>query len=142
MQINKNHFINNTTIKTQPSFQAKFFHSQALEDIVKYAVEKEKFDQLNISRKMIDSRHLKARLLVDLSTNEQGCPVMTITKYLPNRNITTSATLEDYHVAKVSTIETTKKMNPLKFGLEKLIKMGNNFANNKLFERIVLRNTD
>ena len=141
MHINRNHF-NHATTKTQPAFQAKFLHSKALEDIVNYSIEKGKFAQLNASRKMIDSRHLKARLLVDLTTNENGYPIMTITKYLPNKKITTSATNNDYNIAKVSTIESKKKMNPLKFGFEKLIKLGNNHACNKLFERVVLKSSN
>ncbi|MBE7713484.1 MAG: hypothetical protein E7Z87_07055 [Cyanobacteria bacterium SIG26] len=121
------------------NFKAKFLHSQDLENIVKYSIKKGKFEKLNIARKMIDERHLKARLMVELSTNENGLPIMTITKFLPNKNITTAATINDYHIAKTTKLESGKKMNPLKFGLEKLIKMGNNHADNKLFERVVLK---
>ena len=139
MRINSNYF-NSQCQKSQVNFQAKFLHSQSLKDIVEYAVEHDKFDKLNISRKMIDARHLKARLLVDLAVDDKGCPFMKVTKYLPNKNSSSVAnSMDDYYVAKVSTITTTKKMNPLKFGLEKLIKMGNNHADNKLFERVVLR---
>ena len=131
MKIQNNNF-------NQPAFQAKFLNSKSLKMIADYAVEKGKFKKLNTARKNIDKSRLTTLLRVDIFKKEDKCGI-TLTKYIPKDNILVPEYMDDYIITNIKTYETTKTSNPLKFGLEKIIKLGNNAPHNNMFKEVVIK---
>ncbi len=133
MQINNNR---NYT----PNFQAKFLHSESLKQIADYAVELGKFDKLNNARKNIDSAFLRTRIRVDFGADENNKSFVTFTRFVPKENVVVPQTMDDYIVEKTMLYTTTnKKKHPLKYALEKIIKMGNQVPENRIFREVVIK---
>jgi hypothetical protein len=131
--------INNTT-SINPNFSAKFFYSDSLKQVADYAVEKGKFDKLNSARKSIDSRCVTTRIKLEAGLNSKGFAKLVFFKYLPKQGVIIPKTMEDYVLVKTTTYNSNIEKNPLKMALSKIIKMGNNNANNNTFKLIVIDN--
>ena len=67
------------------SFNAKFFHSQSLLDVAKYAQETGRFEKLNTARKNIDNAYLNRRLMFELYETLDNIPFVIITRYTPKK---------------------------------------------------------
>lgn len=132
---NNTHFTSYNT-----NFQAKFLHSESLKMVADYAVEHNKFDKLNQARKNIDSAFLQTKLRMDIRKNKNGNPVVSFTKYSPKKNVDIAYTLDDYELIKTTEFISEKKMNPLKFAFEKIIKLSNNAPHNKMYKHVVITN--
>ena len=121
------------------AFQAKFIHTDDLKNVVEYAVKHNKFDKLNESRKNIDKAYLQHRIRFELSQYPDGRPYVIFTRYAPKKNAKIIRTEEDYIKSEPLIYESSKVMNPLKYGLLKLIKLGNNAPYNRMYEKVVIR---
>lgn len=130
--------IRNNISSNHPAFGAKFIHTDDLKQIVEYAVAHDKFEKINTARKNIDSAYLKVRLKVELSTNEKGFPILKITRYVPKHDLV-ARTFDDYEAVKVIEYRAEKRTNPLKFALEKILKLGNNAPHNNMYKRVVAK---
>ena len=133
MLVNHNHAPSNI------QFKAKFLNSKSLQMLADYAVEHNKFDKLNEARKNISTNSLTTRLRFDMRLNERGETVLNFTKYEPKIGVIIPKTMEDYKIVKTTSF-TKKTNNPLKFALEKFIKMGNCVPRNKIFRKVVWGN--
>lgn len=118
------------------NFQAKFLKSDSLEQVVNYAIERGKFDKLNTARKNIDNTHFSTRLMVDVGDDE-GRPFVSFTRYNLKPNAPLNYTMEDFRQEKTTVFKSSVKMNPLKFALEKIIKMGNDAPHNNIYKKVV-----
>ncbi len=125
------------TNNTNTSFRAKFLDSESLRLVADYAVEHGKFDKLNAARKNIDKTCLQTRLRFDIGENN-GKPFASFTKFVPKKNVLVANSMDDFVASKSVVYESSKKMNPLKFALEKIIKLGNNAPNNNMYKSVVL----
>lgn len=123
--------------QNQTSFQAKFLHSDSLQQLVQYSVENGKFDKLNAARKNIDSAYLTTRLKVDIFEKD-GKPIINFTKFVPKKNVLVAKYQDDFEQAKVVTFKSDKKCNPLKFAFEKIIKLSNNASHNNMYKNVVI----
>jgi|GEM_PF-6152176 hypothetical protein len=123
--------------QNQTSFQAKFLHSDSLQQLAQYSVEHGKFDKLNTARKNIDSAFLSTRLKVDIF-EENGKPGVSFTRFVPKKNVLIAKYQDDFEQAKVVTFKSEKKCNPLKFALEKIIKLSNNAPHNNMYKNVVI----
>ena len=132
MQVNA---ISNSTT----NFKAKFFNTPTMESVVKYAVENNKFDKLNASRKRIDLHNITTRLIVDMGINGKGMPFVSFVRCVPKSGIIIPKTLEDYNLSKPIIYASSKKIELLKFVTEQLIRLGNNAPNNKMFRTVVIK---
>lgn len=130
--------ISNNNYSSNINFKAKFFHTDDLYNVAKYATEHGKFDRLNQARKNIDKAHLITRLTFHLSSTEDGRPVASFVRMTPKKNAIVPYSPNDYKFEKQTTFICEKKMNPLKFGLERIIKLGNNAPNNKMYKEVVV----
>lgn len=118
------------------NFQAKFLKSDSLQQVVNYAIERGKFDKLNTARKNIDNTHFSTRLMVDVGDDE-GRPFVSFTRYNLKPNAPLNYTMEDFRQEKTTVFKSSVKMNPLKFALEKIIKMGNDAPHNNIYKKVV-----
>ena len=130
--------MNITPIQHSPAFQAKYLHSEALKQVADYAVEHGKFDKLNQSRKNIDKSALQTRLRFDLGEND-GRPFVSFKRYKIKPTSIIVESMDYLVIDKVSIYRSCKKMNPLKFALEQLIKIGNDAPKNNMFKNVILK---
>ena len=131
-------FITNMEIKNYNSnvqFQAKFLKSDSLTDIANYAVEHGQFKKLNCARKNIDKTYIRTRLKVDLCY-ENNCPVVIISRYVPKSRKAVFS-LDEYTLVAQTKFIAPKKMNLLHFGLQTLIKLGNDVLHNDMYKKVV-----
>lgn len=119
------------------NFQAKFLKSDSLQKVAEYAIEHGKFEKLNTARKNIDNAHFSTRLLVDVG-DEEGRPYIRFTRYNLKPNAPVAYTMEDFRPEKTTVFKSAAKMNPLKFALEKIVKMGNNAPRNNMYKKVVI----
>lgn len=75
---------------------------------------------------------------MDISEKENGNYIVSFTKYSPKKNINIAYSLDDYEIVKTTEFTSEKKMNPLKFALDKIIKLGNNAPHNKMYKKVVI----
>lgn len=129
--------LNTNTPQSNINFQAKFLHSEDLKNIVEYAVEKNKFDKLNQARKNIDSAFLTTRLILDIFEKSNGKNIVRFSTFKPKKNAQVPYNLTDYELVKTTEFTNDKKINPLKFALEKIIKLSNNAPHNNMYKNIV-----
>lgn len=120
-----------------PNFKAKFLKSESLKLVADYAVEKGKFERLNQARKNIDIANLTTRLRFDIGEVD-GKPFVTFARYDLKPGIIVPKSLEDYKAPKYFIYQSSKKENILKFALERLIKLGNNAPQNKMYKHVVM----
>lgn len=120
-----------------PNFKAKFLKSESLKLVADYAVEKGKFDKLNQARKNIDMANLTTRLRFDIGEID-GKPFVTFARYDLKPDIIVPKSLEDYKAPKYFIYQSSKKENILKFALERLIKLGNNAPQNKMYKHVIM----
>lgn len=123
--------------QNSPSFQAKFLYSDSLKQVADYAVAHGKFKKLNQARKNIDNSHLQTRLLLNISQDNNGKPVVSFTRFVPKKTVIIPQTMDDYSESKTTIFTSSKKVNPLKFALEKIIKLSNNAPNNNMYKNVV-----
>ena len=123
--------------QNSPTFQAKFLYSDSLKQVADYAVAHGKFEKLNQARKNIDNSHLKTRLILNISQDVAGNPVVGFTRLLPKKTVIIPQSIDDYFEGKTTFFTSNKKVNPLKFALEKIIKLGNNAPNNNMYKTVI-----
>ena len=119
------------------NFKAKFLHSEALKEVAQFAVETGRFEKLNKARKNIDSAFLTRKLNFELYTTPDGYPYVIFTRYTPKKNITIPKTIQDYEMSEPFIFNSKKKMNPLKFGFDTIIKLGNSAPKNNMYKEVV-----
>ena len=136
--INNNFNINNKyPTQKKNSFKARFFHSDSLKQVVEYAIEHNKFEELNEARKNISRYDVRKRLLVDIGVNKSGFPYIKFTRFQPKRYSSKVSDYSDYSLVGIKNYVSQTEKNPLKFALEKLIKLGNNAPDNTMYKKVV-----
>ncbi len=130
--------INSSNGSTEVNFQARFFYSDFLKKVADYAVKTNNFDKLNRARKNIAKTNFNIRLLMDYGKKADGSPYVEISRYIKKNNVRIPQNSLDYNLVKQITIETSKHVNPLRFALNTIIKLGNNAPENNLFKRVVI----
>lgn len=119
------------------SFKAKYLKSESLTQVVNYAVEKGKFEKLNQARKNVDASCLTTRLRFDMGEVD-GKPFVTFTRYELKPGVIVPKSMDDYKAPKSFLYQSSKRENMLRFAYERLIKIGNNAPNNKMFKQVVM----
>lgn len=120
------------------TFGAKFIQNKDFIAIADYAFKKNKMDAFRESLKNIDRIRKDTFIELNMCYTDKN-PTLVFSRYEKGWNpILQEPT--DYYVLKrqVDYVEENKKLSPLKMAFEKIIKMGNNYANNTTFNRIVI----
>ena len=119
------------------NFKARFLDSESLRRVANYAVEHNKFDKLNNSRKNIEKYYFNRRLLVDVGEKD-GKPYITFTRFIKKPEVIVPKTMQDFKKDKITTFKSETKMNPLKFAFEKPVKLGNDAPKNRMFKNVII----
>ena len=82
---------------------------------------------------------MQKRIILDIDKTKEGNTVVRFTRLTPKPTVIVPRKIEDYTPKKVKEyICYDQKTNPLKVALLKLIKMGNNAPNNRIFQDVVV----
>ena len=120
-------------INKQPSFKAKFSNTESMQKVVKYAVEKGKFDKLNTARKNIENFDWFTKLEMNCGFEEKNQQsFFEIIRYKPVYKMI-NGKLEKTFLTK-STRKYYPTKNPIKLAFEKIIKMSNCAPKNNLYK--------
>ena len=120
-------------------FGAKFFHTESLQSVAKYAAESGRFEKLNQARKNINNAYLDRRLTFELfeTEGEKPLPYVVIKRYTPKKHVIIPKSMNDYKVSKPFVFTTEKKVNPLIFGYKIIRKLGYCAPNNDTYKEVV-----
>lgn len=127
-----------TNFNNNTNFKAKFFQSEDLKEIVRYAESKGKIDKLLAAKNNISKNFMTTRILVETGYNEKLYPVVTFSKFIPKPTVVVPKSNEDFLFIRSKTYVANKIQNVYEFALEKIIKMGNNVPANKIYRNVVM----
>ena len=127
-----------TTQISPVSFNARFLYSKDLEQIANYAIEHNRAQRLNQASKNIDSSYVQTKILVNIGETTGGYPTVEFVRYAPRKSVPFPQNENDYNISRPIVFTSGKHVNPLKFALERIIKMGNDVPNNSIFKRVVV----
>lgn len=122
----------------QPAFQAKFLESASLRLIKQYAAEKGKLEKLTAAGKNMDSAYQDTYLRVDLYTKDNK-PCVSFSRFVPKDNVQQIKSGKDLVLTNIKEYRSKKACNPLKFALHKLIRLGYDVPNYRLFNEVVVK---
>lgn len=119
------------------NFQAKFVDNKTLTQISDYAFEHNKFDRFNESIRNIDKIRKDSLLKMDICYTGEF-PTVVFSRIEKKWDFVNNMPTDKYVLKKQTEFISDKKMNPVKFAFEKLIKLGNNAPDNKMFQAVVI----
>ena len=121
-----------------PNFGVKFVTNDDFIDVISYAMEHKKSDKLIQSLSNMDKKFKDTIVEMNICYTDKN-PTLVFSRYIPGWNKTLKQPTGQYVLRRQVDYESENpKINPLKFALNKLIRMGQNRANNKMFDNIVV----
>ena len=119
------------------SFNAKIFNNNSYEDVMKYALEHDKFTRFTKTLENIDKIRKDTFIKMDICYTDEY-PTVVFSRYERGWDKLLQQPTDNYILKKQVDFISTKKENPVKFAYKKLIKLGNNAPENKMFQDIVI----
>ena len=107
-------------------------------ELAAYAAEKGKLEKLANAAGNIDSEYRKTYLRVDLYEKD-GKPCISFSRFLPKKNVKKVKSTDDLILTHIQEYKSEKACNPLKFALHKIIRLGYDVPNYKLFKEVVVK---
>ena len=134
--------INNSPISTQTqpvntNFKAKILYNNTLKQINEKAMALGQMENLNQAKKNISAYNPNIGLLIDIGENN-GKPFVSFSKYIPRKKVKSPKTFDDFKLAKTETFDAGRHYDPIEFALSKILKLGSDAPNNKLFKQIII----
>ena len=125
-------------INNNISFGAKFIENKDFIAVADYAFGKHKMDIFNESLKNIDRRRKDTFIKMDLCYTDKF-PTVVFSRYERGWNPRLQQQTDEYVLKRqVDYVAEDKKLNPLKMAFDKIIKMGNNKAQNNTYDYVVI----
>ncbi len=125
-------------ISNNISFGAKFIENQDFIAVADYAFKKHKMDIFNQSLKNIDKIRKDTYIKMNLCYTDKF-PTVVFSRYEKGWNPKLQQTTDEYLLKRqVDYVAEDKKLNPLKMAFDKIIKMGSNVPDNKMFKYVVM----
>ena len=119
-------------------FNAKIINNQSYNDVVRYALEHNKIPRLKSTLDNID--RIRKDTLIEMNICYTGeYPTVVFSRYEKGWNKILKEQTDNYVLKRQVDYISTKKENPLKFALSRLIKMGNDAPNNKIYQEVVIK---
>ncbi len=120
------------------SFNAKIIHNQSYEEVVKYALEHNKMTRLISTLNNIDK--IRKDTFLEMNICYTGdYPSIVFSRYERGWNKVLQEATDDYVLKRQVDYISTKKENPVKYALSRLIKLGNDAPNNKMYQEVVIK---
>lgn len=125
-------------INNNISFGAKFIENKDFIAVADYAFGKHKMDIFNESLKNINRRRKDTFIKMDLCYTDKF-PTIVFSRYERGWNPRLQQQTDEYVLKRqVDYVAEDEKLNPLKMAFDKIIKMGNNKAQNNTFDYVVI----
>ncbi len=120
------------------TFKAQVINNNTYRAIEKMAKEKGLMPKLNMSLNGISKRRRNTLLAIDVCYTDKF-PTVVFTRYEKKWDPIFQEELDEYVVKKQTDyISSKENENPISFALKRLIKLGNNNGDNKMFEEVVI----
>lgn len=118
-------------------FQAKIINNDSYNDVMKYALGHNKFARFTKTLENIDKIRKDTFVKMDICYTGDY-PTVVFSRYEKGWNKELHTPTEDYVLKRQVDFISTKKENPVKYALSKLIKLGNDAPNNKMYQEVVI----
>ena len=119
------------------SFNAKIINNKSYEEVMKYALEHDKFTRFTKTLENIDRIRKDTFIKMNICYTEDY-PTVVFSRYERGWNKITQTPTDKYVLKKQVDFISSKKENPVKFAYKKLVKLGNDAPNNKMFQEVVI----
>ena len=119
------------------SFNAKIVNNNAYEEVMKYALEHNKFTRFTKTLENIDKIRKDTFIRMDICYTEDY-PTVVFSRYERGWNKFTQQPTDKYVLKRQVDFISSKKENPAKYAFKKLVKLGNDAPNNKMFQEVVI----
>ena len=119
------------------NFNAKMIKNDSYNDVMKYAMAKNKFTKFLTTLENIDKIRKETLIQMDICYTGDY-PTVVFSRYELGWDPVLQQQTNNYVLKKQVDYISTKKENPLKFALRKLIKLGNNAPDNNMFKEVVI----
>ena len=133
--------IYNSPVTTQApnntNFKAKILYNTTLKQISEHAAETGQLEKLNNARKNIAAHHPNIGLLVNIG-EDNGKTFVEFSKYIPRKKVKSPKTFEDFKLAKTEIFDAGRHQDPIKFALSKILKLGSDAPNNKMYQKVIV----
>ena len=134
-----------TNTNSNPNFGASLTHSKDMLRIVQYAKNNSQdLKKLLDAERNINKQDCYTRLNLELFETKDGFPFILFTRFIPKKGVKLSQGNEkDFINYEPIFVQSKKHIDPFKFGLDMILRLGYNSPNNKIYQRIVLgKNVD
>lgn len=119
-------------------FNAKIINNQSYNDVVRYALEHNKILRLRSTLDNID--RIRKDTLIEMNICYTGeYPTVVFSRYEKGWNKILKEQTDNYVLKRQVDYISTKKENPVKYAFRRLIKMGNDAPNNKIYQEVVIK---
>ncbi len=128
---------------TTPNFGAKFLYSDSLKQVADYAKKRGAFTKLNQAQKNLAQKNPDTRILVDLGVyssikKTETKPYVEFSIFEPVKRVgRPKKGIRQYELVKKVLFESQREMDPLKFAYNKILGLGKQDINNKIYKRIL-----
>lgn len=120
------------------SFNAKIVNNKTYDEVMKFALEHNKMTRLLSTLSNIDKIRKDTYIKMDICYTGEY-PSVVFSRYEKGWNRSLQMPTEDYILKRQVDYISTKKENPVKFALSRLIKLGNDAPNNKMYQEVVIK---
>jgi len=119
------------------NFNAKIVNNESYNDVMKYALEHNKLTRFTKTLENIDKIRKDTYIKMDICYTGDY-PTVVFSRYEKGWNKVLQEPTDYYVLKRQVDYISTKRENPVKFALGKLIKLGNDAPNNKMFQEVVI----
>lgn len=119
------------------NFKAKFIRNESYDDVMRYAIKRNKYEILNSALKNIDNIRKDTFIRMDICYTGEY-PTVVFSRFDRGWDPISQKATDKYIQKKQVDYISSKRGNPIKFAYEKIIKLGNNAPNNKMFQEVVI----
>ena len=120
------------------NFNAKIINNDSYKDVMRYALEHNKMTKFIKTLENIDKIRKETRIKMDICYTDKY-PTVVFSRYERGWNPELRQYTDDFVLKRQVDYISTKKENPVKFALSRLIKIGNDAPNNKMFKEVVIK---
>ena len=120
------------------SFNAKIVNNKTYDEVMKFALEHNKMTRLLSTLSNIDKIRKDTYIKMDICYTGEY-PSVVFSRYEKGWDRSLQMPTEDYILKRQVDYISTKKENPVKFALSRLIKLGNDAPNNKMYQEVVIK---
>ena len=120
------------------NFGAKLIKNQTYNEVLQYAIKHNKMPKLMTALENIDKIRKDTFIKMDICYTGDY-PSVIFSRYEKGWNKLLQEPTDEYVLKRQVDYISNKKENPVKYAFGRIIKMGNNAPNNKIFQEVIIK---